>query len=70
MIHVTNGKFFITKNKDNCLIELFSIQGKKIMGNPINSSFSFDISMLVAGTYIVKLSVSQTCIFNDKIVVR
>ncbi|HMA63631.1 MAG: T9SS type A sorting domain-containing protein [Fibrobacterota bacterium] len=45
-------------------------QGKKVLRNTINSSASLDISQLAAGTYFVKISVANTCIISDKIVVR
>jgi mannan endo-1,4-beta-mannosidase len=70
IVNVANGKLFIRTNADGCLVELFNVQGKKIMHHTINLSASLDIRGLTAGTYFVKVSISNTRIISDKIVVR
>jgi Secretion system C-terminal sorting domain len=67
---VANGKLYINGHTENYLIELFNIQGKKILRNETNSSVSLDISQLSPGTYFVKVTASNARIISDKFVVR
>lgn len=70
MVTIANGRLFLTADVENYHVELFDVQGKKMLHNTINSYASLDISMLVSGVYIVKVSRSGSCILKERILVR
>lgn len=70
MVNVANGKLFVTAIAENCIVELFNVQGKKILRNMISTYVPLDISMLAAGTYFVKLHISNTSVISENIILR